>query len=66
MFLSLLYFLSVSPSSLSVGVVDLLPWGFAGRCGCRRDRHGGFAIMGNGFANRCVGMVIGEIGVIGF
>ena len=34
--------------------------------GCYRDRHDGFAAMGNGFIDRCGGVVVSEIGVMGF
>lgn len=43
-------------------MVDLLPWVM----GCQRDWGGGFADMGNGFANRCGGVVVSEIRVMGF
>ena len=34
--------------------------------GCYQDRHDGFATMGNGFIDRCGGVVVCEIGVMGF
>ena len=34
-------------------------------CGCCQDRRDGFATMGNGFIDRCGGVVVIKIGMMG-